>query len=277
MASVPSRQPRPDIDYPDSDGKPMGETPRHRQNLTDLVQMLEAWLAENPMAYVSGNMMMYYEPGNRRRHVSPDVFVALGVPKVREPERRSYLVWLDKAPDLVIELTSASTRREDMEDKFRLYRDVLRVQEYFLFDPYAEYLEPPLQGYRLRRGRYGRIRPAQGRLPSKLVGLHLERAGPQLRLYDPTSGQWLPTPQENADAAQERADAAQQRAEVERQRADAAQQRAEAATRQAEDEKRQAEEARRRAEAEVESLRRELEALRRRSSEGDQGPLPPRD
>jgi Uma2 family endonuclease len=244
MATAPSPKPRPDLGYPDSDGKPMAETPRHRQNLTDLVGTLELWLANDPMAYVSGNMMMYYEPGNRRRHVSPDVFVVWGVPKVRVPERRSFLVWYDKAPDLVIELTSASTRDEDLDVKFTLYQDVLRVQEYFLFDPYAEYLEPPLQGYRLRRGRYGRIRPVRGRLPSKLLGLHLERAGWQLRLVDPQSEQRLPTPQE----AREQAEAARQ---------------------QAEDARRQAEQAQRRTEAENESLRREVEALRRRLSEGE--------
>ena len=41
MATVPSRRPLRESDYPDSDGKPMAETPRHRQNLTDLVQAVQ--------------------------------------------------------------------------------------------------------------------------------------------------------------------------------------------------------------------------------------------
>ena len=66
-----------------------------------------------------------------------------GIPKHRTPERRRYLVWEEgKGPDVVIEFTSASTEEEDRETKMRIYRDVLRMKEYFLFDPYAEYLEP---------------------------------------------------------------------------------------------------------------------------------------
>ena len=83
-----------------------------------------------------------------------------------------------------------------MREKFGLYQDVLKVREYFLFDPHNEYLKPPLQGYRLRKGRYGRIRPVKGRLPSHVLGLHLERNGKDLRLYDPAAGQWLPTHEE---------------------------------------------------------------------------------
>jgi Uma2 family endonuclease len=62
------------------------------------------------------------------------------------------LVWEEgKGPDLVIELTSPSTRHEGLDKKFKLYRDTLHVGEYFLLDPFEEYLKPSLQGYRLRR------------------------------------------------------------------------------------------------------------------------------
>jgi hypothetical protein len=110
---------------------------------------------------------------------------------------------------------------------------VLRVKEYFLFDPFEDYLDPPMQGYRLRKDEYVAIRPVEGRLPSQVVGLHLERSGSELRLWNPKTGLWLPTPAENqvqlAEALEE---------------TDAA---------------------RRRALAENERLRREIEALRRQS------------
>lgn len=172
----------------------MAETDHHRILMNDLIQTLETYYADDPMVYVSGNLLLFYEPGNRRRHISPDVFVVKGVAKHR---RLNYLVWEEgKGPDVVIELTSSSTRHEDRETKFRRYRDVLRVKEYFLFDPFGDYLTPPLQGYRLRAGQYQAIRPIQGRLPSKVLELHLERRGPDLRLHDPAAKQWLPTPQE---------------------------------------------------------------------------------
>ncbi|HEY7159477.1 MAG TPA: Uma2 family endonuclease [Gemmataceae bacterium] len=172
----------------------MAETDHHRDLMNDLIKTLQAYYAGDPMVYVSGNLLLFYEPGNRRRHISPDVFVAKGVPK---HQRLNYLIWEEgKGPDVTIELTSSSTRHEDRETKFRRYRDVLRVKEYFLFDPFGDYLKPPLQGYRLRAGAYQPIRPLQGRLPSKMLGLHLERRGSDLRLYDPSAKQWLPTPQE---------------------------------------------------------------------------------
>jgi Uma2 family endonuclease len=205
----------------------MAETDHHRELMFDLIKTLQARYAGDPMVYVSGNLLVFYVPGNRRRHLAPDVLVTKGVAK---RERLNYLVWEEgKGPDLVIELTSSSTRREDVEHKFRLYQDTLRVSEYFLFDPFGDYLQPPLQGYRLRRGKYVPIKPVKGRLPSKVLGLHLEQHGSDLRLFDPATGQWLPTPLERIA---------------------------------------QAELARQQAEAENERLRRELEELRRRLPKG---------
>jgi Uma2 family endonuclease len=197
------------VEYPTGDGKPMAETPVHRDAMIDLIPTLQAYYRDDPMAYVSGNMLVYYEEGNKRRHLAPDVFVVRGIPK---HERLNYLVWEEgKGPDLVIELTSKSTRREDQTTKRDLYRDVLRVSEYFLFDPLAEYLDPPLQGFRLVAGEYAPIDPRDGRLPSEVTGLHLESRGRALRLYSPELGLVLPTPAERMAEAE---------AEVERLRAE---------------------------------------------------------
>ncbi|HZU36890.1 MAG TPA: Uma2 family endonuclease [Gemmataceae bacterium] len=186
--------------YPTSDGKPMAETDWHRDLMADLIQTLKVWYASRPRVYVSGNLLLFYEPGNRRRHVSPDVFVVKGIAK---HDRPNYLLWEEaKGPDMVIELTSSSTRREDLETKYRLYQDPLRVKEYFLFDPLGDYLQPSLQGHRLRRGQYHSIQAVAGRLPSQVLGLHLERNGRELRLYDPDTARWLPTPLEMAAQAE---------------------------------------------------------------------------
>src|SRR5262245_33588473 len=194
MASVSSRRPPRKVVYPTSDGKPMAETDDHRELMVDLIETKKAHFIDEPNVYVSGNLLMYYVPGDPRRHVSPDVFVVFGVPK---HNRDYYLVWEEgKGPDVVFELTSKSTRREDQVTKLELYRDILKVKEYFLFDPHGDYLDPPMQGYRLRGGRYARIRPVKNRLPSQVLGLHLERDEKQLRLYDPKSRRRLLTPQE---------------------------------------------------------------------------------
>ena len=194
-----------EIKYPTRDGRPMGETELHRKKMVDLIDTLEDHFALDPNVYVSGNLLVFYERGNRRKHVSPDVFVVRGVPKL--PIRDNYLIWREgKAPEVVIEITSKSTRREDERKKSTLYRDVMKVPEYFLFDPTEDYLKPPFQGFRLERGEYVPITPVAGRLPSEVLGLHLERSGVDLRLYDPAQGRWLPTPRERAESERQRAE-----------------------------------------------------------------------
>jgi Uma2 family endonuclease len=177
----------------------MAETDLHRDLMVDLIQTLQDYYAHEQV-YVSGNLLVFYVPGDRRRHLAPDVFVVKGVPK---HPRDNYLIWQEgRGPDLVIELTSASTRDEDIDHKLTLYRDELRVPEYFLFDPNLDYLDPPMQGYRLLDGQYVPIEPMDGRLPSEVLGLHLERDGRMLRLYDPRRGRRLPTTVERAAAAE---------------------------------------------------------------------------
>jgi Uma2 family endonuclease len=250
MATVPS----PAVwrnGYPTSDDKPMAETDWHRDLMLALIATLKLFFEGARRVYVSGNLLLFYEQGDRRKHVSPDVFVVRGVAK---RDRPNYLLWEEgRGPQVVIELTSSSTRDEDLDTKFALYRDVLKVREYFLFDPLGDYLDPPLQGYRLRRGRYHPIRPVSGRLPSQVLRLRLERNGRELRLYDPATGGWLATP----DEARREAEQARQQAEQARQQAEQARQ--------------QEERARRRAEEENEQLRRELADLRRRRGEGTAG------
>ncbi|HEX7378239.1 MAG TPA: Uma2 family endonuclease [Pirellulales bacterium] len=224
MATIPS-PPRSfgadaEPDYPTGDGRPVAETPIHYRNLKCAVETLERYLAHDPQAYSWGNMFVYYEKGNKRKHVSPDVFVALGVPK--DKPRNAYFTWLEgHGLDLVIELTSPSTKDEDLEVKMSIYQNEIVVPEYFLFDPRDEYLEPPLQGFRLREGTYSPIEMAHGRLPSEVLGLHLERDGEWLRFYNPASGCWLPTPEEvlaEEQAKRERAEAQCKQAEAERTR-----------------------------------------------------------
>src|SRR5579859_2011180 len=149
------RRPRT-IEYPTSDGKPMAETDFHRDLMVDEIETLKLHYADQPEVYVSGNLLIFYEEGNRRKHISPDVFVVRGVGMRR---RLYYLLWEEKkSPEVIFEITSKTTRREDLGKKRTLYRDVLKVKEYFLFDPFEEYLDPSMQGYRLRGGEYHPIR-----------------------------------------------------------------------------------------------------------------------
>jgi Uma2 family endonuclease len=181
-------------EYPTSDFRPMAETDFHRKLMTLVIDTLIAWFEGRPDVYVSGNLLVFYEKGNKRRHVAPDCFVVFGVPNY---DRQNFLIWDEgRSPAVVIEITSKTTRAEDTKKKFALYRDVLRVPEYYLFDPKAEYLKPSLQGFRSVDGVYVPIEPADERFPSQQLGLHLARDGQLLRFWNPATQGNVSTPVE---------------------------------------------------------------------------------
>jgi Uma2 family endonuclease len=183
-----------------------------------LIHVLRRYFAGNPNLYISGNMLMYYVEGDKHKHVSPDVFVVRDIP---DKDRDAYFLWEEgKGPDFVVEFTSKKTRKEDLETKFNLYRDILHVREYFLFDPKQQYLKPSMKGYRLVDRSYVAIELEDDRLPSEVLGLHLERQGTLLRLYDPLTRRWVETDEEAVAAAQAEVAAAQ--AEVAAAQAEAA-------------------------------------------------------
>jgi Uma2 family endonuclease len=237
MATAPQQRATREIEYPTGDGKPIAETDVHRDDMVDVIDTLRYHFVDDPNVYISGNLLLYYEEGNPRKHVAPDVLVSFGVSK--EPPRKYYQVWKEgRAPNVVIEITSKSTKRVDNRTKKELYRDVLQVAEYFQFDPTEDYLKPSLRGFRLVEGEYQPIQPMNGRIPSRALGLHLESDGTRLRLFDPMTGRRLLTSAERAEAAEAALDS-------EKQRADALQQKLV---------------------EETDRLRQEIEALRRRSN-----------
>jgi Uma2 family endonuclease len=231
MAALPLEL---DIDYPESDGRPLGETDLHRQEIVDLIDELDRRYEASPDVYVAGDLFIYYERGKPSAVVCPDVFVVFGVPK---RNRETYKLWEEKvSPSFVIEVTSKSTQLED-RNKGKKYA-ALGVEEYFLFDPLDEYLTPQLQGFRWAGGRY---RPVEveldGSLLSHTTGLRLRVEGQHLRLVDARTGEPLLRIKEERAASS----AARRKAEA---RAAAAEARAAAA------------------EEEIARLRRELEERR---------------
>ena len=191
------------IEYPSSDGKPMAETDLHRRRMNDLIERLEAFFAAQDDVYVSGNLLVYYEEGNVNRHLSPDAFVVYGVEK---RDRQTFRTWAEGAvPAVVFEITSRTTRREDTRTKRAIYQDVWEVDEYFLFDPLEDYLDPSLQGFRRVRGTFQPIKPNKdGTLTSRRLGLTLSRNGDLLSLHDTTTGAMVLTAEEQRTATEQR-------------------------------------------------------------------------
>ena len=92
-----------EIEYPTSDGQPMAETTLHRKVMSNTIGGLERRYADVADVWVGGNLLLYYQKGNPKKCVAPDVLLARGVAKW---DRRIYLLWEEKPPTLIFEITS---------------------------------------------------------------------------------------------------------------------------------------------------------------------------
>ena len=201
-------------DYPDSDGLPMAENESQFWPILYVGSALDRYYQAREDVYVVGNLLLYYQEGDRSKSVSPDLMVVLGASK---HIRSSYRLWEEpKAPDFVLEIASESTHRIDRGVKRDLYAG-MGVLEYWQYDPTGSYLEPPLLGFRLVEGRYVPVSATAlegGTLTagSEVLGLelHLKPGAPvreALHFYDPVRGEYLRTYREVDQAREEEAQA----------------------------------------------------------------------
>lgn len=243
-----------DVEYPESDGKPMGETDIHRAWMNRLCDLLRRRYA-GQQGYVGCNLFLYYVEGSPFDSCVPDVFVV----KDCDPRpRRTFKLWEEgRSPDVVLEVTSRSSRREDDAFKPQAYAKI-GVKEYFLYDPTSEYLLPPLKGFRLAgEEREAIVLDKDGALVSQELGLRLWLEAGELILADAATGERLLT---DFEAAEERAEAAKKQVEATEKQVQATKKQVQAA-----EEKAQAAEQRARAaEEEARRLREELARLRQR-------------
>ena len=217
------------VEYPSSDGKPLAENDAQLAAILYGISVLRTRYAGRGDVYVSGDLLIYYEEGNPRVSVAPDVFVVFGV---EDRMRMSYKVWEEgKGPDFVLEVASPGTWREDVGPKREVYAR-LGVREYWLYDPLGEHLSSALQGYRQVGGGYERqplLESMDGTLAlySETLGLELRAKGGEMRFRDPETGlDFLGHREEHARA--EREVVARQTAEARAEREAAARRAAEA-------------------------------------------------
>ena len=191
----------PTLVYPESDGEPMAETPKHQQVMTDCMDVLRSHFRRFVDVYIGGNMMLYYEEGNPRKSISPDVFMVRGLSK---KELRIYKTW-EQPPtlDFVSEVASPSTYTRDFNEKMEIYAKILRVKEYCIYDPYHE-IDPYFVAFRLVDEAYEEIPFVNARIPFEVLGLELGEHEGVLRLYDPVKSAWLFTSQERVAQAEVR-------------------------------------------------------------------------
>ena len=218
-----------DIHYPDSDDEPLPDGRYQEPYFTEIVGTVREHFRNRPDVEVSGNTFIYYEEGNPRRFISPDLHVTLGVAAegfASMDYRNTYLVWeIGKPADFVLEIASESTARRDVTEKRVLYAQI-GFGEYWRFDGSGrDFYGEPLVGEYLEGGEYRRfdvVPDAEGRphgySPALALWLYWEDG--QLRFYDPATGEWLRSrTEERAAADQARATADQARAAADQERA----------------------------------------------------------
>ena len=225
---------------------------------------------------VMGDLFIFYCEGDTRERFAADMSVTLGIGSSAVIHDNNYYSWLlGTLPHLVLEAGSPSTADNDLDDKFHLYAS-LKIPEYWMMDvPRGANYGFLFRGYRLVDGEYVEIEPEPDspagmiHYRSHILGLDFcipEDATtlyhPDIRLYNPATGEYLQTHLETAeerDAERERAELernlrldAEYRETAERERADAAREReaaererrreAEASAKESEDRSRQLEE-----------------------------------
>jgi Uma2 family endonuclease len=199
-----------EIEYPESDGQPMGETDIHIDWLIRLRDMLKFRYSDQ-RTYVGADMLLYYVEGYPQKFVVPDVFV---VKDCDTHARRVFKLWEEpSAPHVIFEITFRTSQREDTLNKPRTYA-IIGVEEYFVFDPTGDYLGQPLLGFRLDEGLHEPIEPdADGWLMCEQLGIRCRVEGEELVLADATTGEKL-LPRWQAE--QQAREAEQRAREVER-------------------------------------------------------------
>ena len=184
-------------DLPSEDGEEdMPVHTAHDQICLDLRAGLERRYRDRGDVLVAHDLFVYFDgamPGRgSARRVSPDLFVAFGVPR---RGRGSLAVWEERrAPAFVLEVLSEETWRRDIGEKVALYQ-AMGVREYFLFDPHGR-AQPRLQGWAYRdsgpKPAGVAVNPSRQRralsasaLPSGMRGIRSEALGLHLCHTDP--------------------------------------------------------------------------------------------
>ncbi len=174
--------------YPVEFEDEMGETAFHFKLITLFYGLLDAYFSTPNNALVAANMMVYYEKGNTKRWLAPDIFVCFGV---ENHLRRVFKVWEEGVfPQVVFEIASENTFENDLGGK-RLDYARLGVEEYYLLDPEREYLPSPLMAFHRQNGRLLSANVENKRILSPLLNLEIVDTDRSFRLFNPQTQEFL--------------------------------------------------------------------------------------
>lgn len=164
------------------------DTEKHMRQLSLLTSTFDVAWAGRDDVYVGGNMFVYFSALQIKKNDfrGPDLFIVLNTKK---RVRKSWVVWEEggRTPNVVVEFVSPTTEHVDRGEKMRIYSRLLRVPNYFIFDP--ETLQ--LDGFQLdlQSSTYVPIKPdANGDLDCSELGL---RVGVRQGQFGGIDDHWL--------------------------------------------------------------------------------------
>ena len=229
-----AREPE-DVEYPE--GNWIAQSVWHGDAVNQATTALKNHFSNRENVLVAMELLVYYERGNNKVCLRPDVQVVFGVPR---GNRSSYKVWEEgKVADFVLEVASPSTADKDAKHKAQEYARI-GVREYWRLDPTGSLLATPLEGWEANGESYDPVQPVAsgargGWLQSRVLGLELRsqrQDGATVLLFrDPPTGEEFDGgtgESERRRAAEERASAEVKRASAEAERRRAAEERARA-------------------------------------------------
>lgn len=90
----------------------------HQDQIILLTTSLKLHWADHSGYFAGGNMVVHYDPSNKRCLRGPDFFLVLDV---EDREQKSWVVWQEgmRFPDVIIELLSDTTREVAKGEKKR--------------------------------------------------------------------------------------------------------------------------------------------------------------
>ena len=168
--------------------------------------VLRLHLGDSDSILILSEVLVRWSPLQLRGHRIPDLLVAFDVDRPLLIKQNGYSIRdQGKPPDLVLEVASATTGRQDVVEKRRDY-SAFGIPEYWRFDPTGgRRHDAPMAGDRLVDGTYQpveirEIEPEHLHGRSEILNLDPCWDHGKLRWFDPSTGQHLLTFTEEQEA-----------------------------------------------------------------------------
>ncbi|HLO87287.1 MAG TPA: Uma2 family endonuclease [Nostocaceae cyanobacterium] len=175
---------KPEVIYPESDGKPMADNTKQFRWIVTIQGGIDALFRGNPEVFVAGDLLWYPVENHNKICQAPDIMVVFGRPK---GDRGSYRQWEENniPPQVVFEVLSPSNTLAEIIKKFKFYEHY-GVEEYYIYDP----SKGDLLGYIRSELELQQVEDMQGFVSPRL-GVRFALVDGELQIFRPDGERFL--------------------------------------------------------------------------------------